>query len=189
MTPSEEIRTCSLAQALIEPYLDGELPEQQEADLKQHLAQCRICASEFDLAIQVRRALRELPQMVCPDRVTDEVLERVRAEHGAPAPSKLRHWLGAWFEPVWRPALATALLVLAIVATLLTSHRTQPPDSISPKELARAEAEVKWTLAYMGEIGLRTGLLVRDDVIETQVVLPMKRAMQTMRAADADRLQ
>jgi hypothetical protein len=37
---------------------------------------------------------------------------------------------------------------------------------------------VKWTFAYVSDVGRRSGLAVRDEVFETGVMQPMQRAVR-----------
>ena len=75
-------------------------------------------------------------------------------------------------------AAAVVVAVVTVTSLLLTRGRPEltPP---SAAEIARAEAEGKWTLAYLGEIGRRTGLAVRDDVIHTRVLKPAGDAVKS----------
>ena len=180
MTPSDRSISCSLAQASIEPYLDQELPTGRAAEIEAHLRECEACACELALAVEVRTALQNLPQKSCPDWVSDAVLAQVGANRRVERRPRLWHSISSWLTPAWRPAVVTAALVALLVIALEVGPRKPPPATVSPEEVARAEAEVKWTLAYLGEMGLRAGFLVRDEVIESQVVEPVKRAVETL---------
>jgi anti-sigma factor RsiW len=185
MTKSNKSISCSLTQAKIEAYLDAELSRKEAAEVESHLSECQVCTAELARAKEVRSTLRELPEVSCPDRVTRAVLAQARADLRSEHRRRLRDWLSTWTAPAWRPALATATLVALLATALLVGRREESPPAVSPEELARAEVEVKWTLAYLGEMGRRAGFLVREEVIESQVVEPVKRAVETLSETDS----
>ena len=177
MAMSDKEMTCAWAHEIVEGYLDGDVPADEAAKLESHLLSCQTCAEELALAKRVRLALRDLPEQRCPDSVADAVLEQVGDELAAAQQPEPRFWRGRWYQQVWRLAAVTAaVLAMVIVATPL--NRSQPPQfSVSPQELARAEQQVRWTLAYIGEIGRRSAFTVHDDVFESRVVPPIQRAL------------
>ena len=107
--------------------------------------------------------------------MVEEVYQRVRGELRARRRQRLREWLDSWRAPLWRPVAAAALVVVLAVGGTVTYQRGEPEGS--PAELARAERQVKWTLAYLSRMGRRTGDRVRDDVLRERVVAPIQRSV------------
>lgn len=181
MKRTHETMTCSKTQALIEAYLDKELTSDQVSQIDSHLRQCSTCAEELQLAKRTCKTLRSLPVQYCSDRVKAAVLDQVRWERNNTIWKRVRAWLTHGRGLTWRPAFATAVLVALMAMVMLMSRHQQPsPTQVSQEELARAEIEVKWTLAYLGEISQRTGIIVRDEVIGPRVVAPMKKAIENV---------
>lgn len=179
MKRTHKTMTCIKIQALIEVYLDNELMPELVSQMEAHLKQCAACAEELQLAHNVRNTLRTLPAQYCPDRVKQTVLDQDCGARKAISWGRIQSWLTPRPGFRWRPAIAAALVAALVVLTLLMTRPQQPlPASVSLEELARAEIEAKWTLAYVGEIGQRTGITIRDDVIGTRVVAPMRQAIE-----------
>jgi anti-sigma factor (TIGR02949 family) len=164
MRPSDET-TCAWVLDMIEPYLDGEVSGEDASRLESHLLSCPACAEELAFAKRTQHTLRHLPQQRCPDSVVYAVVDRVGPDR--PAAQRRR-------PQVWRYA-AVAALVLAVAVAVLVGDRPSPP-SVTPEELALAERQVKWTLAYVGEITLRSTLMATDDVFESRIAPPVQRA-------------
>jgi len=163
---------CEWILEMIDPYLDGELDGEEAAGLETHLERCPACARELRLARQVRDGLRGLPLLTCPEGVIERVEEQIRAARW----NRLREWIAAWRIPLWRPVgvLAVALL---IAAAAVFQQRERGP---SPEEVALAERQVKWTLAYLGQVGQRTGATVRDEVIRERLVEPLEENVRLL---------
>jgi anti-sigma factor RsiW len=137
---------CEEALDLLEPSLDGELTAEEEARLRGHLAGCRSCAGEMALAARIQRELRALaparPGSVLP----------------FPRPAAPR------FRRPARIAAAAALLACAVGGALfLETVRVRPatPAPPDPAEVARATAEARYALAYIGKVSRHTALDLR----------------------------
>jgi anti-sigma factor (TIGR02949 family) len=167
--------TCAWARQVIEAYLDGDLTADEAAKLESHLSGCQSCAEELALAKQVNLALRALPEQRCPDRIRDAVLDRVAKQRSAVRRS-VPVWTAGRHPRVWRPAAFAAALLVVVIAVLVQKGPQPPPATVTPEELVRAEQQVRWTLAYVGEIGRRSAFTVRDDVFESRVVSPIRKA-------------
>jgi len=142
---------CEEALDLLEAHLDGELTPDGEARLRAHLDGCRSCAAELALARRIRtelRAMRPQPATVLPFQ--------------RPQTSR---------RPM-RILLAAAMLVLTIGGALyLEQIRVQPTASPSPEEVARATAEARFALAYVGKVSRHTGLDLRDGILHRRMPL------------------
>ncbi|NIM18842.1 MAG: hypothetical protein GTO42_02305 [Candidatus Latescibacteria bacterium] len=178
--------SCEWALERLEAHLDGELPADEAQAIEVHLKSCHLCAQEWALAGQVKKALGSLPQKTCPDRVLEAVLEGIAEDAGtARRPAGL--WPARLRWGILRPAtIATALIVVLALTVfisrqgrlpVLPDEKTEEMEEISPEAVAIAKEEVKWTFAYIGDIGRRAGLAVRDDAIYPHVVTPVQHAV------------
>ncbi|MCA9741525.1 MAG: zf-HC2 domain-containing protein [Deferribacteres bacterium] len=166
--------TCSDVQDNIEAYLDTALPEQEMQLIKLHVQDCHGCQGELKLAQRIQQSLRTLPPKPCPEVVTSSTLAAVRQQRYAKWRNALLH------KRVWRPALAGAsfLLLALLLLDRVFWHDTAPP--YSSEEVALAELDVKWTIAYLGNLGKKTGVTVRDQVLEPEVVAPLQEALRAV---------
>jgi hypothetical protein len=161
--------------ARVEAYLDGELSAGERARFEALAFSAEDgetdWRAEVHLAHQIRAGLRALPPPVCPPHVARAVLAAARRRRAQAWKARLYERL----EPLWRdwgrPALAMTALVLLVVSAALLGRPPRPADD---PEVARALAEVQWTLAYLSEVGRETGRTVRHDVLEERVVEPVQ---------------
>ena len=174
--------SCRRVEVLLESHLDGELPQRYRAAFDAHLATCWACQQELAHAQRVREELRALPDRFCDDAVTQRVLGRVGAEASARASaglgSRLRQWWGGRITVGWQP-LAAALAVLAVVLGI-TQFLTRPPRERqwTQQDVQRAELQVRWVLAHLGDVSRQAGEVVKKDVLEDRVATPTARATE-----------
>jgi len=141
---------CDETPGLIELSLDGELTVDEEARLQAHLAACRSCGREMALALRIRRELRALQP------VAAQVIP-------FPQSSARRGSV--------RLLLAAAMLALAVGGTIaLEQIRIRPATPASPN-VAQATAEARYALAYVGKVGCRAGLDLRDGLLRRRLSL------------------
>ena len=160
-------RSCEAATELIEPYLDGELGPSESARLEAHLARCTDCAGELELAATIRRELRALPELDCPPAV----LERAHRAATEATVVPLRRAAPAGERPRRAWAALAAALVLAVLGAFLVARGLRAPagQGPSPEEVARATAEARYALAYVGRVSRSAGATLRDDVLAPHV--------------------
>jgi len=168
--------TCRRAEVLLDAYLDGDLPSPRRGALERHLTGCFGCAQELQRARLLRDQLRALPERFAGDHVTEAALVRLRREGGADGSRFRRQWSLRW-TPAWQPltAVAAALLVVFGITRFVT--RPAVEQSITPADVARAETQVRWVMAHLGDINRRTAEKVRDDVLNQGVAQPAARAV------------
>jgi anti-sigma factor RsiW len=169
--------SCDAAEALLEPYVDGELAADEVVRLRAHLEQCRSCGAQLQLAQDVRSTLRELPELAPPTAL----LERVRSAAAqelrpvAVHPSRATPLSAAKAAPRrWRPAAIRVALAAAVAALLAAVLLMRAPAPVSPPsaQVARATEQARFALAYVGRVGRHAGLALRDEVLERRVLLP-----------------
>lgn len=68
--------TCREAFARLADYLDRELTEQELQQVREHVAVCAVCASEFKFEAEVLAALRE---RICRIAVPSDLATRIKA--------------------------------------------------------------------------------------------------------------
>jgi len=166
---------CAGAEPLIEAYVDGDLEAAVATAFEAHVERCAACAAELELGRRIRGELRALPAQDCPPAVVRNVLDHAsRPTLGA----RLAAWLLPVPPRVWQGAFA--MLVVAALAVGYY-HETRPapavPDGYSAEEVARAEAELKLALAYLGKIGETASSAVGNDVLEQRVMAPISQSI------------
>ena len=174
--------SCRRVEVLLEAHLDGELPQRYRTAFEAHLATCFGCQQELAHARRVREELRALPDRFCDDAVTQRVLDRVRSEPAARTAAalgaRLRQWWGGRKVAGWQP-LAAALAVLAVVLGVTHFLLRPPPErQWTQQDVQKAELQVRWVLAHLGEVGRQAGEVIRKDVLEERVAVPTARATE-----------
>ena len=102
---------CEIWRHKLDDYVDGELPEQEAANIEQHLGECQSCASEALRRMQVKRATRTAAMHFTPSPEFRQQVQKAIGRKRAP----LRF--------LWSPALAFALVLAVVVsASLMMRH-------------------------------------------------------------------
>lgn len=174
MTSNYE-NSCGWTLDHIEPYLDDELGRGERARFERHVGACDTCAAELRFAQRVVGELRSLPTLRAAEHI-DAVPQRAGA--AATLAERVREWLGEGWTLLRRPAMATMLVViLAAGAFVITEYQRTRPPAVSQAEIEQAAQETMLAFAYVGKYSRRTGVLLRDQVIEGYVVEPVERAI------------
>ncbi len=164
---------CSSAETLIEAYLDDEIAAGDRAAFETHLARCESCTGDLALARRIQGELRELPPLACPPAVSRKVLDHAAAH--PPWSQRLRSW---WSVKLWQPAFALLLAAALGVGYWRLSEPPPPPDAspYSEAEIARAEAELKLALAYLGDISQKASDSFGTE-LGNRVLAPVGRSL------------
>jgi anti-sigma factor RsiW len=173
--------TCRRAEVLLDAYLDGDLARPRRVALEQHLTGCFACSEELARARRIRDGLRALPERFLGDHVSAAVMARVRNTASAPRPQRglgLGARLQRRFVPLWQPIAAVAAVALVVLGVMHMLTRPPVEQTITPGDVARAETQVRWVMAHLGNITRQTGERVRDDVLDKGVVAPATRAVE-----------
>lgn len=176
MNPIDPQKACDEVLDNLEAFLDGDLEAAEAARIRTHLEGCSSCAAELTLAERIQRELRSLPQLDCPP----EVLERVQRAGGKVVPFVRPERSG---QPLRRPSLplrlvaAAALVALTLGGGLIFLRFQEQNQQPSAAEIARAEREARFALAYFGKVSRRASLDLRDQVIEKRLLLPATRSV------------
>jgi hypothetical protein len=84
----------------------------------------------------------------------------------------------------WQPVAAMTALVLIVVASVVLSPAPTAVESnrYSAAEVERAEAQAKWALAYIAQVGDNTQTTLRREVFQEQITQPTRRALRPLDA-------
>jgi anti-sigma factor RsiW len=174
MTRPDGPLRCEEALDLLEPSLDGDLTPAESARLQAHLDGCAACAAELALAGRVQAGLRTLPQPDCPPELLARVVAAGRGEI-VPFPSRAR----TLRTVRGRIAAAAAVAALAVGGGSLFVHLQQRAEirQTQDAQIAEATREARFALAYIGRATRKTGLDVRDEVLQKRLVVPATRTL------------
>jgi hypothetical protein len=81
--------------------------------------------------------------------------------------------------PLWRAFAVAAVLAGLVFGAARVLHRPVVDQQVTAAEVARAELQVRWVMARLGDINRRTAERVREDVIQKGVVEPSTRAVES----------
>lgn len=167
----DELR-CPEVLSRLEAWVDGEVTVDESQALTRHVGACDACSREFELARNIAAGIRSLPELKAPASVRRNVLAAVESgqEHriGAILPPTVR-------RPVWS-VLAAAALVLAVAGgAIWQSRETNVPTDA---EVARATAEARLALAYVGVASQRAASGLREELFHGRVVAPTLKALE-----------
>jgi negative regulator of sigma E activity len=186
MTPHENRLSCRRAQVLLEAYADGELGTRRRAQLEAHLATCFTCSQELAHARRVRDTLRALPERFCDEALMEEVAARIQREPrpvaemqgSASLAARMRRWFAVRALPAWQPAVAVLALLLVVFGVGRILFLAPREQKITPADVQRAELQVRWVMAHLGEISRQTGQTVQKDVLNQGVAAPTAHAVE-----------
>ena len=181
MSRSNDSPTCQDIELHIEALVDHELEAAQIASLEEHLETCPDCAQQFRLATEIRRELRELPEVDTPSRVLEAVFRQASSSE-----QQRWSWSALWqvSRPAWIALGAAAATLLAVMILLPTQS---PPAPESSAEVARATEEARLALAYLEKVTQRTARSIHDDVVQKRVVEPAARGLaRSLKAPESE---
>ena len=187
----------------VEAYVDRSLPPHERALFESRLSEDPRWQESVTLSRRIRAELRGLETPPCPDEVVEAALVNVAARRGALRDGRStaalqrgagrsgsmasdRHpiagigrigqaWKAAGSYPVWGVVVG-----ILLVAAILVFRPGQNQDAAPPRqaEVDAAVADVKWTLAYLDGVSVRTGIVIREQVIAESVVRPIRTGLQ-----------
>lgn len=154
----------------IEAYLDGELSAEEQSKFERLMEEEQTWQQEMSWAVTIRDELRAVPTPAPPPHLDKAIMKEVRKDAWSGFRKRLFSGLGSGFlgdsASIWRPALATLmLLVMATVVVVVLSRPNIPeptPEAISQAEVAKALEEAKWALGYVSKTGRMTGSSMQD---------------------------
>lgn len=181
---SPDEKTIEWMDQRIEPYLDGELPPTEVKRFEKIVSSSETWQNEVRLARRIRSELQELRQPKCPPSVTRKVLERTQRPGFW---QRLRSRLSLPKQLTGQPALAGGLVLLLIgFGMFVTRPDPAPPDRYSQAQIAQAQAEAKWAIAYLAHIGEQTGRTLHREVLSNRMIEPMQRTVNLLYNHESD---
>ena len=178
MSQHAESDRCAHVLGLLEAWIDGDLDDAEAAEVRAHVEQCESCQTEQKLAEIMVAEFRALPEFDVPEKVLQTVRKRTRLTFA--------ERLGAFVEPV-KPRRVPALAAVAAVVVLvvvLSPWRRPPEPQYTDQEIARAVAETRLALAYVGSVARRAELRVKERVFDegaaAQTVRGVRRSIQVL---------
>ena len=148
--------SCKEATPLLHEYLDGCLSPAAAVPLKDHLDSCATCCAELSVFTSARRLVRALPPVDSPARVRESVAAEQR-RRSRRAPVLLS----------WRPALAAAAALIAVVGLVLLRHSPQPEGR---PMVARAPAAPEMSVSGSVDVASLTPEVAQPDSAREVVV-------------------
>ena len=110
---------CKLCEKKLEPYDRGELPPEEKAQVEEHLANCPACAESYRLYRISEQVMEEEKSLTGNPYLMTRIMAKIEDE---PQPQVVarRDYL-----KVFRPALITIVLIIAIMAGILEGRLIQ----------------------------------------------------------------
>ena len=178
--------TCVKVRQDIDAFLDGDLPCLDTERIEKHLRACRGCADELAFAEELRAGLRALPALNAPSGVlaaarARSFREASDAKEGSILPFQVKR---KWPMLAALAAAAAVILMIAAPALLRQSPQAnvgpQTVPKIEPQDVAKAEVELRWALAYIGAINRRGMETLQSREVEDNVTKPVNKAWTFM---------
>lgn len=141
--------TCESIQTELSAYLDGELPQQEQAACDEHLRGCEQCRATLDSLRVASAAVSSLPRLKAPQTLAARVRQKVLTQPlpqalSALDPTLARASVSVERHPFWRPIVfgVAALVVLCAMAfVMLPALSGQPHYRTAARDRARTAAE------------------------------------------------
>ena len=123
------MRKCEEFAPLLSAFVDGELTEEERAEVLAHVSECEECGRLLGELTALHAALGELEEEDVPAGFTEGVMAAVRAEKAAAKPRAKKR--SAWRR--WMPmAACAAIIALAAAVTIPQMDQKKAADSAAP---------------------------------------------------------
>lgn len=86
------MRPCNEYAALLDLYVDGELPPQEMVRVQEHLDRCPGCRAYVDDALAIRAAFPDVEDTEVPEGFAESVCAVIQASDTAPKRNRRRRW-------------------------------------------------------------------------------------------------
>ena len=123
------MRKCEEFAPLLSAFVDGELAEEERAEVLAHVSECEECGRLLGELTALHAALGELEEEDVPTGFTESVMAAVRAEKAAAKPQAKKR--SVWRR--WMPmAACAAIIALAAAVTIPQMDQKTGSDSAAP---------------------------------------------------------
>lgn len=137
------MKECEEFAPLLSAFIDGELTEEERAEVLAHVSECEKCRRLLGELTALHAALGELEDEDVPAGFTEGVMAAVRAEKAAmprmKKPSAWRRWM-----PM---AACAAIVALAAAVTIPRTEMKQETTSAAPDTPAAQEDQAMFSMA------------------------------------------
>ena len=138
------MKECEEFAPLLSAFVDGELTEEERAEVLAHVSECEKCRRLLGELTALHAALGELEDEDVPAGFTEGVMAAVRAEKAAKKPQAKKR--SAWRR--WMPMAACAAIVaLAAAVTIPRTAMKQEANDAAPAAPAAQEEQAMFSMA------------------------------------------
>lgn len=131
---------CSSLSRYVDLFLDGELADQEHAEVEQHLRICAACRDAVNRETRFRASLRQAMRSVrAPGSLRDQVIARMRAD----GDRRMPRW-------TYTLAYAAGIVAIAVAGYAVVAHILSVPD---PEERALAIHQESENTEILGDRG------------------------------------
>lgn len=111
------MKYCEEYAALLDLYVDGELPAEELEQVRKHLETCPGCRAYVDDALAIRAGFPEAEDTEVPEGFVESVMERVMGDAGKPAERRYP----------WKRAASLTALAACCALVIFAGSRVDPP--------------------------------------------------------------
>lgn len=165
--------SCEFYQGLLIDQIAGELSEEDEVRIEQHLAECDDCTLEGDRLRKVTRAVLPAGRWEASERVEARLVAELQKRYATHTsdptdPSQVRSGFGGWLfalfgQPSRAFASVTAVVCAIAIGFLLGQWRESPRDEVGRSPQAQPVRQQIETSTTEGRSGLADRLGAIDD--------------------------
>lgn len=144
----------------IERFLDGDLNSEEQEVMKHLLDTNAVYQDRVLAAKRLQQILGALPSLECPPHIARQVSRWALLNM---LQEGIMRGYRAVMVPVWKPALATVVLVCSIwfVSQITPVEPVAIADQSQAEEVDQALNEIKFALGYVSQVGREAGASVQ----------------------------
>ena len=161
---------CEKYPEMISAYIDGELSEEEKAELEAHLNICEDCRSAFEIYREISEGIA-LDLEEPPEDFADNVMSRIAAEEGKKRRRVIRSFVGV--------AACAAIILLAMPLAIGTMKAGSAETNAFTEENSMADCAMPETYYAYDEAGAEEESCDTDDVTAAPADMPLKSAAQS----------
>jgi anti-sigma factor RsiW len=178
MSQFADLECCADVLERLDAWIDGDLDDAEAAAVKEHVDRCKSCQAEQQLAMAVVAEFRSMPEFDVPAGVMQTVKRETR-------PTLVERFRAFLEDHRIHPVPAFAVIAAVILIVLVVSPWRRPAEpQYTDQEVARAVAETRLALAYVGSIAQRAELRVKERILDegaaAQTVRGFRRSLQVI---------